>query len=146
MKPKWDLIYLSHQQNKTTLEIQNVEPCTPTSNLLFFTVLLPTVVWVVWQLAVAFPASDLSWLYYVKNKDSFYIVSAWARQNNFSAKSRKLGSGRWKMESWEPKRSEANQKTEVIILKKRECQTGQIGTLAVVAGTCFYHSCTLKTF
>ena len=49
--------YLSHKQNKTTLEIQDVEPYTPTSILLCSTVLLPTVVW---QLADAFPASDLT--------------------------------------------------------------------------------------
>ena len=59
--------YLSHKQNKTTLEIQDVEPYTPTSILLCSTVLLPTVVW---QLADAFPASDLTWLYHVKKKDS----------------------------------------------------------------------------
>ena len=34
-----------------------------------------------------------------------------------------------KLKSWEAKSSEVNQKTEVVILKKRECQTGQIGTL-----------------
>ena len=88
--------YLSHKQNKVTLEIQDKEPYTPTSNLSFFTVLLPTVLW---QLAHAFPASELTWLYHVKNKDSFYIVSAWVRQNNFSAISRKLGSGIWKRAS-----------------------------------------------
>ena len=88
--------YLSHKQNKATLEIQDIEPYTPTSNLLFFTVILPTAVW---QLAHAFPASDLTWLYHVKNKNSFYIVSAWVRQNNFSAISRKLGGGIWKRAS-----------------------------------------------
>ena len=58
MYSKWGLIYLSnyvaaylsHKQNKTTLEIQDIEHYTATSNLSFFTVLLPTVVWVVWQL------------------------------------------------------------------------------------------------
>ena len=62
--------YLSHKQNETTLEIQDIEPYTPTSILLCSTVLLPTVVWVVWQLADAFPASDSTWLYHVKKKDS----------------------------------------------------------------------------
>ena len=62
--------YLSHKRNKATLEIQDIEPYTSTSILLCSTVLLPTVVWVVWQLADAFPASDLTWLYHVIKKDS----------------------------------------------------------------------------
>ena len=92
--------YLSLKQNKRRLEIQGIDRYTPISNLSFFTVLQPAVVWVVWQLAHACLASDLTWFYHVKKKDSFYIVSAWARQNNFSAKSRKLGSGSSKTESW----------------------------------------------
>ena len=55
--------YLSQKQNKTMLEIQDTEPYKVTSNFLLFTVLLSTVVWVVWQVADAFSASDLTWLY-----------------------------------------------------------------------------------
>ena len=53
--------YLSHKQNRTMLEIQDIDPYTTTTrNLSFFTVLQPDVVWVVWQLAHACPASDLT--------------------------------------------------------------------------------------
>ena len=52
--------YLSLKQNKRRLEIQGIDRYTPTSNLSFFTVLQPAVVWVVWQLAHACLASDLT--------------------------------------------------------------------------------------
>ena len=52
MYSKWGLIYLSnyvaaylsHKQNKTMLEIQDIVPYTPTSIILCSTVLLTTVV------------------------------------------------------------------------------------------------------
>ena len=62
----------------------------------------------------------LDLIVHVKKKDSFYIeiqkVGQWKLKNG-------------KLKSWEAESSEVNQKTEVIILKKREYQTGQISTL-----------------
>ena len=109
--------YLSQKQNKRTLEIQNIEPYTPTSNLSFFTMLLKygsqqcfSRFWKVRPL-------DLTWLYHVKKKDNICIVSTGARRYDFSSKSRKLVSESWKAEWWEKKSSEVNQNTEEFISK-----------------------------
>ena len=67
------IAYLSLKQNKTTQEIEDIDRYTPTSNLSFFTVLQPAVEWVVWQLAHAYPASNL--LILPRKKERFFLYS-----------------------------------------------------------------------